>query len=88
MAGATAWRGIEGFGSSGRLQTTRFPDTVAGLPIAVEVIDLPERIEGFLAAVQRLAPGSLVTREPVRMRRRDPVGSPALDDPEPESRRA
>jgi uncharacterized protein len=83
MAGATVWRGIEGFGSSGRLRTTRFPDMATGLPVAVEVIDLPERIEAFLAAVKHLAPGSLVTREQVHVTRRKPVASPALDDPRP-----
>jgi uncharacterized protein len=83
MAGATVWRGIEGFGSSGRLRTTRFPDLATGLPLAVEVIDLPERIEMFLAAVKQLAPGSLVTREQVHMTRQRPVAPPALDDPAP-----
>jgi PII-like signaling protein len=73
MAGASIWRGIEGFGASGRLRTSRFPDAASGLPIAVEVIDVPERVEAFLAAVHHLAPGSLVTREAVRIRRGDPA---------------
>ena len=41
MAGATVWRGIEGFGRSGQIRTLRFPDAVAGLPVAVELIDEP-----------------------------------------------
>ncbi|MGA2209333.1 MAG: DUF190 domain-containing protein [Acidimicrobiales bacterium] len=73
MAGASIWRGIEGFGASGRLRTSRFPDAANGLPVAVEVIDLPERVEAFLAVVRLLAPGSLVTREAVQIRRRDPA---------------
>jgi hypothetical protein len=83
MAGASAWRGIEGFGSSRRLRTSRFPDTVVGLPIVVEVIDVPERVEAFLAVVRTLAPGSLVTSEQVHMASRDLVSRRALDDPEP-----
>lgn len=83
MAGATLWRGIEGFGSSGRIRTDRFPDTATGLPLAIEVIDLPERIESFLLALSELAPGSLVTREEVRMIRFRPASTPALDDPGP-----
>ncbi len=74
IAGATAWRGIEGFGSSGRLRTSRFPDTVAGLPIAVEIIDLPERVEAFLPTVLALTAGSLVTREQVRITRQGASG--------------
>jgi uncharacterized protein len=85
MAGATVWRGVEGFGSSGRLRTGRFPDASTGLPLAVELIDTPERIEGFVSVVKRLAPGSLVTRESVQMSRQDHGRAPALDDPGPGS---
>lgn len=80
MAGATVWRGVEGFGSSGRLRTARFPDALTGLPLAVEVIDTPERIEAFVSVVKELAPGSLVTCESVRMSHHERPPSPALDD--------
>ena len=85
MAGATVWRGVEGFGSSGRLRTARFPDALTGLPLAVEVIDTPERIETFVSVVKQLAPGSLVTCESVRMSHHEARPSPALDDPGPRS---
>lgn len=83
LAGATVWRGIEGFGASGRLRTARFPDAATGLPLALELIDAPERIEAFLSVVLELAPGCFVTREQVQMTRFG--GSPArgLDDPGP-----
>lgn len=83
MAGATVWRGIEGFGSSGRIRTARFPDMATGLPIAVEVVDSPARIESFLAGVRELAPRSLVTREQVLMTRFGSRPTLALDDPGP-----
>ncbi len=83
MAGATIWRGVEGFGSSGRLRTTRFSDVSIGLPLVLEVVDVAERVEAFLAVVTRLAPGALVTREPVRLLRQQPAGAPPLDDPGP-----
>lgn len=69
LAGATIWRGIEGFGSSGRLRTARFPDASVGLPLVIELIDEPGRIDDFLPTVQRLAGGSLVTRERVTIAR-------------------
>ena len=83
IAGATVWRGIEGFGASGRLRTARFPDTATGLPLALEVIDAPERIDAFLEVVRELAPGCFVTRDQVQVTRFG--GSPArgLDDPGP-----
>ena len=86
MAGATVWRGIEGFGGSGYFRTARSPDAIIGLPLAVEVSDLPERIEAFLGVVSELAPHSFVTREQVAISRLGPPGSARpLDDSGPES---
>ena len=83
MAGATVWRGIEGFGASGYFRTARFPDAAPGLPLALELIDLPERIDAFLAVVRDLAPGSFVTREEVQMTRFGGGSGLGLDDPGP-----
>lgn len=85
LAGATVWRGIEGFGGSGRMRTDRFPDAVIGLPMTVELVDSPERIEAFLPVVKELAPGSLVTREEVKVTRFDTAQPPGLDDPTPKA---
>jgi uncharacterized protein len=85
MAGATVWKGVEGFGSSGHIRTNRFADLVTGMPVALEVIDLPERIEAFLPTVRELAPGSLVTKEQVHMTRITPTPGHALDDPTPKA---
>ncbi len=87
MAGATVWRGIEGFGASGHVRTAQSPDAIIGLPLALEVIDVPERIEAFLSVVGELAPRSFVTREQVAMTRLGPPASRPLDDPGPESSR-
>jgi PII-like signaling protein len=87
LAGATIWRGIEGFGAAGRMRTGRFPDAMIGLPITVELIDSAERIEAFLPVVKELAPGSFVTREQVEVTRFAPTHTPALDDPPPKSSR-
>jgi PII-like signaling protein len=83
MAGATVWRGLEGFGASGHVRTARFPDAATGLPLAVELIDVPERIEAFLDVVRQLAPDSLVTREQVEMTRFGEGSGPRPDDAEP-----
>ena len=85
LAGATVWRGIEGFGASGRIRTSRFPDAMIGLPVTVELVDTPERIEEFLPVVKELAPGSFVTREEVRVTRFGTSPTPGLDDPSPKN---
>lgn len=69
MAGATVWRAVEGYGRSGRIRTLRFPDTLAGLPVAVELIDEESRVEAFLEVARELAPGAFAVQEPVRMLR-------------------
>jgi PII-like signaling protein len=69
LAGATIWRGIEGFGASGQIRTARFPDSCSGLPVVLELIDLPDRIEAFIPVLRTLAAGSLITREQVQLSR-------------------
>ncbi len=69
LAGATVWRGIEGFGRSGHVRTARFPDAATGMPLAVEVVDAPDRVDAFLPVVRELAPHSLITREQVEVTR-------------------
>lgn len=88
IAGATLWRGIEGFGATGHLRGTRFPDVDLGLPLVLEVVDAPEGIEEFLSAVHELAPGSFVTCEDVTVVR-GATGVLPLDDAplRPERRR-
>lgn len=87
LAGATVWRGIEGFGASGRIRTSRFPDAMTGLPVTVELVDTPERIEAFLPVVKELAPGSFVTREEVRVTHWEGEPTLPVDDPMPEGPR-
>ncbi len=65
IAGATAWRAIEGFGASGIVRAARLPDSTHGLPIMVELIDSRAKVEAYLPVVAEIAPGSLVTIEEV-----------------------
>ena len=81
MAGATVWRGIEGFGVSGRVRAGRFPDALRQPPIAVEVLDAPERVEAFLGVVRELAPHCFVIWEPVLVAHSSSSAGSTLDDP-------
>lgn len=68
LAGATLIRGIEGFGRSRRLKTTRLLSSSDDLPIVVEIVDLADRIEDFLPTVEEMAQNALVTIEDVMIR--------------------
>jgi uncharacterized protein len=60
-AGASVFRGLEGFGGSGVVHTVNLGDLVEKLPMVIEWIDVPERIARLLPQVERLAPNTLVT---------------------------
>lgn len=69
LAGATVWQGIEGFGRSGHLRAERLVDLARGLPLVLEIIDGEDAIAAFVPTVQEVAPGALVTLEPVEVSR-------------------
>lgn len=60
MAGVTVTRGIEGFGQEKRLHTARILDLALSLPIIVEVVDIPERIEKAIPIVEEMVNEGLV----------------------------
>jgi PII-like signaling protein len=70
-AGASVFRGLEGFGSSGVVHTVNLGDLVEKLPMVIEWVDAPERVEGLLAEVERLVPGALVTVDDTEVAWRD-----------------
>jgi uncharacterized protein len=71
-AGASVFRGLEGFGSSGVVHTVNLGDLVEKLPMVIEWIDAPERIERLLDEVERLVPRALVTIEDTEVAWGDP----------------
>ena len=65
LAGASVFRGIEGFGSSNKVHTTRLLSLSEDLPVAVVIVDTPDRIESFLAQVDEVVGEGLVTLDEV-----------------------
>jgi PII-like signaling protein len=59
LGGATAVRGLLGFGRSGKLHVAH-PDLGSGLPVRVEMVDSAAAIEAFLPDVYDLVEGGLV----------------------------
>jgi PII-like signaling protein len=84
LAGATVLRGIQGFGLSARMRSSRILDLSTDLPVVVEIIDKEDRISGFLEHVSRLLEeaesGGLVTMEKAHVIRYL-HGSSASEDP-------
>lgn len=58
-------RAVEGFGSSGHLRTDRFADSMAGLPVLVEVAGGEEGLRALSKRLADMVPGVLVTLERV-----------------------
>lgn len=71
LAGATAWRGITGFGPTSRIRTARILDLSTDLPIIVEIVDENDKIERFLPVLNDLfesaQSGGLITVENVKV---------------------
>lgn len=67
LAGATVLRGIEGYGRSSRVHTSRMISLSSELPIAVVIVDAPERIEAFLPELDELITEGLVIRDEVHV---------------------
>ena len=54
MAGASAFRGWEGFGSSEHIHTARLLSLSEDLPLVVVIVDTPERVAAFLPQLDDL----------------------------------
>ena len=67
LAGATALRGLMGFGPSGHVHTPRVMAIRSDDPIIVEVVDSAERIQAVLPEIDRMVNGGLITLEKVRV---------------------
>ena len=61
IAGATVSRCVEGYGAHRHLHTTRLLELSEDLPVHIEVVDIPERIDPLLAALGRMIGEGLVT---------------------------
>ena len=67
MAGATVLRGPLGFGSSSRLHSAKILRLSEDLPMVIEIVDSPERIDAFLPVLDAMMGSGLVTLEKVQV---------------------
>ncbi|MHB8900089.1 MAG: DUF190 domain-containing protein [Thermoguttaceae bacterium] len=67
MAGATVVRGLMGFGCHSRMHTAKVLRLSEDLPIVVEIVDSPEKIQTLLPKLDEMILEGLVTLEKVRV---------------------
>ncbi len=67
LAGASVFRGIEGFGKSARIHTSRILSLSEDLPCSIVIVDLAERIEAFLPELDELVSEGIVMLDDVRV---------------------
>ncbi|MGW0683737.1 DUF190 domain-containing protein [Streptomyces sp. NPDC002754] len=60
LAGASVFRGIEGFGASSLIHTSRLLSLSEDLPVVIVIVDTEERIRAFLPGIDELVTEGLV----------------------------
>jgi len=67
MAGATVFRGNMGFGASSRIHTDKILRLSEDLPVVVEIVDRPDRIEALLSDLKTILVKGMITLETVQV---------------------
>ncbi len=67
MAGATVIRGLMGFGAHSSMHTAKILRLSEDLPIIIEIVDEPEKIEALLPELDKMISEGLVTLEKIRV---------------------
>jgi uncharacterized protein len=71
LAGATVLKGVLSYGHDMHINTSKIMDLGTNLPMIVEIVDSPEKIDSFLPVIQQLVRDAsgriMMTREQVRV---------------------
>ena len=67
LAGATVLRGIEGFGASNHLHTTRMLSLSDDLPVVIVIVDSAEHVDAFMPQLDELISEGLVIVDEVEI---------------------
>lgn len=67
LAGASVFRGVEGYGKSEHIHTTRILSLAEDLPCLIVIVDTEERIRGFLPQLDELITEGLVILDPIEV---------------------
>lgn len=67
FSGATVLRGVGGYGSTSIYHTDKILRLSQDLPIVIEVVEYPERIQSILPRLDEMIGGGLITLEKVHV---------------------
>ena len=67
FSGATVLRGVGGYGSTSMYHTDKILRLSQDLPIVIEVVEYPERIDSILPRLDEMISGGLITLEKVHV---------------------
>jgi uncharacterized protein len=67
LAGASVFRGVEGFGASSRIHTSRLLSLSEDLPCAIIIVDEEAKIRAFLPILDELVTEGLVIVDPAEV---------------------
>jgi uncharacterized protein len=67
LAGATVLKSPMGYGHNSRLHTAKILQLSTDLPMVIEIVDEPQKIEAFLPVLDVMMDGGLVTLEKVQV---------------------
>jgi PII-like signaling protein len=62
VQGVTVFRGISGFGQSGRMHASSLLDMSLDLPLVIEFFDVPQKVDAILEHIRKdIEPGHIVS---------------------------
>ena len=67
LAGATVYRGVLGYGANSVVHTDKILRLSQSLPVVVEIVDTPEKIEAFLPLLDEMMQEGMATLEKARV---------------------
>jgi uncharacterized protein len=67
LAGATVMRGMMGFGAHSRLHTFKIERLSQDLPVIIEIVDTREKLESFLALIDKEIEEGMATLEEIKI---------------------
>ncbi|HLY67830.1 MAG TPA: DUF190 domain-containing protein [Chloroflexota bacterium] len=79
-SGATVFRGLAGFGVHSRIHMGRLADVLPDLPVVIEWIDDPARVERVLPRIGALVKHGTITIEDIELVRPTGAEDPASDE--------
>lgn len=80
LAGASVFRGIEGFGASSVIHTQRLLSLSEDLPVAVVIVDTEPAVRAFLPRIAELTGGRTVTLDACALVRTGGRGSGTAEE--------